>query len=47
MHILSEKSARQCLTKNNCNKMRTGGRYCQGKLLFASISASTELRFVA
>ena len=37
--ILSDKSARQCLTKNNSNKMRTGGRYGQSNLLFASSSA--------
>ena len=37
--LLSDKSARQCLTKNNSNKMRTGGRYGQSNLLFASSSA--------
>ena len=47
MHFLSDKSARQCLTKKNCNTMRTGGRYGQGNLLFALSSANTELRFVA
>ena len=44
--LLSDKSARQCLTKNNCNKMRSGGCYGQGNLLFASSSASMKLRFV-
>ena len=34
--LLSDKSARQCLTKNNSIKMRTGGRY---GMLFASSSA--------
>ena len=37
--LLSDKSARQCLTKNNSNKMKTGGRYGQSNLLFASSSA--------
>ena len=34
MHFLSNKSAGQCLTKKNCNTMRTGGRYGQGNLFF-------------
>ena len=36
--LLSDKSARQCLTKNSSNKMRTGGRYGQNNLLFTSSS---------
>ena len=42
--LLSDKSARQCLTKNNSNKMRTGGRYDQSNLLFASSSARAPRR---
>ena len=47
MHFLSDKSARQCLTKKNCNTMRTGGCYGQDNLLLASSSASKLHRFVA
>ena len=47
MHFLSVKSARQCLTKKNCNTMRTGGCYSQDNLLLASSSASMLYRFVA
>ena len=45
--LLSDKSARQCLTKNNSNKMRTGGRYGQSNLLFASSSARAPHNRVA
>ncbi len=45
--LLSDKSARQCLTKNNSNKMRTGGRYGQSNLLFASSSARAPHNCVA
>ena len=44
---LSDKSARQCLTKNNSNKMRTGGRYGQSNLLFVSSSARAPHNRVA
>ena len=44
---LSDKSARQCLTKNNSNKMRTGGRHGQSNLLFASSSARAPHNRVA
>ena len=45
--LLSDKSARQCLTKNISNKMRTGGRYGQSNLLFASSSARAPHNRVA
>ena len=45
--LLSDKSARQCLTKNNSNKMRTGGRYGQSNLLFTSSSARAPHNRVA
>ena len=45
--LLSDKSARQCLTKYNSNKMRTGGRYGQSNLLFASSLARAPHNRVA
>ena len=45
--LLSDKSARQCLTKNNSNKIKTGGRRGQSNLLFASSSARTPHNRVA
>ena len=45
--LLSDKSARQCLTKNNSNKMRTGGRYGQSNFLFSSSSARAPHNRVA